>query len=163
MKKSRAKYQHKLLFQGSKLKSKISSIYHAQTRGRRNLKIRRHSNFVWFILARKEEFLDEIENADHPNPIYFISNIYFQSSWFIAWVATPQICRNLKFEETFQASNQQGICDLWLEFCNFSSPNHGHGEFVICYWIFVILKTLPLVFVIGICYLWLSRLHERNL
>ena len=151
-----------LCVQGSKLEPKISSIYRAQIRGR-SLKLRRHSNFVWFILARKEEFLDEIENADHPNPIYFISNIYFQSSWFIAWVATPQICRNLKFEETFQASNQQGICDLWLEFCNFSSPNHWHGEFVICYWIFVILKTLPLVFVIGICYLWLSRLHERNL
>ena len=32
--------------------------------------------------------------------------------------------------------DQQGICDLWLEFFNFSRPNHGHGEFVICYWIF---------------------------
>ena len=161
MKKSRAKYQHKLLFQGSKLKSKISSIYHAQTRGRRNLKIRRHSNFVWFILARKVPWgkcQRTKSNLLHFQYLFPIQLVHCMSR---------NVADMQKFEIWGKFSSlqpdQQGICDLWLEFFNFSRPNHGHDEFVFCYWIFVILKTLSLVLVIGICDLWLSRLQERNL
>ena len=101
------------------MKVKVSTFNRAQFWGKNQTSGRDVVTQTLFEIFLQEKFLDEIENANKLNPIYSISKIYLQSSWSIAWVATPQICRTLKlFEIWGMFSNLPptsiGICYLWL-------------------------------------------------